>query len=57
MKIGKHLITLSLITFITISGFTFTPNTSKGNSAKEINAAGCCPVPCGGRCCCPNGCM
>ncbi len=32
-----------------VSGFTFTPNnTSKGNSTKEINAAGCswCSIPC-----------
>lgn len=39
-----------------VSGFTFTPTTSKGNSAKEINASGCCPVPCDGRCCCHNFC-
>ena len=56
MKIGKHLITFSMITLITILGFTFTPTTSKGNSAKEINAAGCCSVPCDGRCCCRNFC-
>ncbi len=58
MKIGKHLITFSMITLITVLGFTFTPNnTSRGNSAKEINSAECCPVPCDGRCCCRNNCM
>ena len=46
MKMGKHLITLSLITFtlitlITVLGFTSTP---KGDSAKEIKIAVAAPL-------------
>ena len=46
MKIGKHLITLSLITFtlitsVTLLGFTFTP---KGDTAKDVKIAVAAPL-------------